>query len=62
MVTYKRGFTYTPKHPPELRPPKLEGRVGNEVYPDKARSAMMPPPTEDTQEPRMSRRLGKGRR
>jgi hypothetical protein len=32
------------------RPPKLSksGKVANDVYPDKPRSAIMPPPTKDT--------------
>lgn len=32
------------------RPPKLsrDGKVANDVYPDKPRSAVMPPPTSDT--------------
>lgn len=60
-----RGFTTQSLHSPESRPPKLKGRVYNDFYPDKARSATMPPPTGDTEEPRMSRfkgkRLNKGR-
>jgi hypothetical protein len=40
-----------------MRPPKLKGRVANDFLPPKARSAVMPPPTKDTQEPR-----GKGLR
>ena len=42
-------------HDPAKRPPKLKGRVANDVYSQTARSAVMPPPTKDTQEPRMSR-------
>lgn len=59
MAKYKRGFTFHPEHAPDERPQKLQGRVFNDFWPDKARSAMMPPPTGDTQEPRMSKRLGK---
>jgi hypothetical protein len=33
------------------RPPRLDGRVANDVLPAKARSAVMPPPTNDTKEP-----------
>jgi hypothetical protein len=57
-----RGFTAQSLHSPESRPPKLQGRVYNDFYPEKARSAVMPPPTEDTEEPRMSKRLGKKRK
>ena len=60
MAKYKRGFTAQSLHSPETRPPKLQGRVTNDFYPDKARSAVMPPPTGDTQEPRLSKRGGKG--
>ena len=62
MAKYKRGFTARTAHPSETRPPKLKGRVSNDFYPEKARSAVMPPPTGDTQEPRLSKRLNKGRR
>lgn len=58
MVKYKRGFTAKENHPSEERPPKLQGRVYNDFYPDKARSAVMPAPTGDTQEPRLSKRVG----
>jgi hypothetical protein len=60
-----RGFTAQSAHSPESRPPKLQGRVYNDFYPEKARSAVMPPPTGDTEEPRLSKRKGplsKGRR
>jgi hypothetical protein len=59
---YKRGSTAKSVHKPETRPPKLKGRVSNDFFPNPARSATMPPPTTDTQEPRMSKRLGKSRR
>jgi hypothetical protein len=62
MAQYKRGFTAKEQHPSEERPPKLKGRVANEFKPDIARGSTMPPPTDDTQEPRLSRRLGKSRR
>jgi hypothetical protein len=58
---YKRGFTAKSVHSPETRPPNLQGRVYNEFRPDAARGSTMPPPTGDTEEPRMSRRLGKKR-
>ena len=61
MVTYKRGFTFQPKHSPETRPQDVKGRVANDLGP-RVRSAMMPSPTTDTQEPRMSKRSPKGRR
>jgi hypothetical protein len=59
---YPRGFTAKQGHAPEVRPPNLKGRVFNEFRPDSARGSTMPPPTGDTQEPRLSRRLGKSRR
>jgi hypothetical protein len=64
MVKYPRGFTNHGHHSPETRPPKLDvkNRVFNDFFPDKPRSAVMPPATSDTQEPRLSRRLGKSRR
>ena len=62
MAKYKRGFTARIVHPSETRPPKLKGRVANDFYPPASRSATMPPPTSDTQEPRLSKRLNKGRR
>lgn len=52
MAKYSRGKTTPINHPLASRPPKLKGRVANDVWPDKARSAIMPPPTKDTQEPR----------
>jgi hypothetical protein len=61
MAKYKRGFTAKERHPPDERPPKvsLNKRVINDWTPDRARSATMPPPTGDTEEPRQSRRLGR---
>jgi hypothetical protein len=56
---YKRGFTTQSQHAPEVRPPNLQGRVYNEFRPEVARGSTMPPPTGDTQEPRMSKRLGR---
>ena len=56
---YKRGFTAQSVHEPETRPPNLKGRVYNEFRPDTARGSTMPPPTDDTEEPRMSKRLGR---
>lgn len=55
MVGYSRGMTPKIKHDPAARPPKKTGRVANDVAP-MPRSAMMPPPTTDTQEPRLSRK------
>ena len=48
----KRGKTFKPTGNPAKRPPKLKGRVANDVLPPPVRSAMAPPPTQDTQEPR----------
>jgi hypothetical protein len=64
MVKYPRGFTNHGDHDPETRPPKLDvkNRVFNDFYPDKPRSAVMPPATFDTEEPRLSKRPSKGRR
>jgi len=61
MAKYPRGFTAKAQHPPEKRPPKLKGRVSNDLYPSPARSAVMPPPTKDTQEPRGGK-LSRGKR
>ena len=63
MVKYPRGFTNHGHHDPAERPPKLDvkNRVFNDFYPDKPRSAVMPPATFDTEEPRLSKRLGKKR-
>ena len=47
-----RGKTFIPKGNPAKRPPKVSGRVANDVWPNPVRSAIMPPPTKDTQEPR----------
>ena len=59
---YPRGFTAQSTHSPETRPPNLQGRVYNEFRPEVARGSTMPPPTGDTEEPRISKRLGKRRR
>jgi hypothetical protein len=48
----KRGKTFKPTGNPAKRPPKLKGRVANDVWAPPARSAMSPPPAGDTQEPR----------
>jgi hypothetical protein len=58
---FERGFTAQAPGKPEERPPSLKGRVYNEFRPDVARGSTMPPPTGDTQEPRMSKRLGKAK-
>ena len=58
MAKYKRGFTAKELHPSDERPPNLKGRVYNEFRPDTARGSTMPPPTGDTQEPRLSKRVG----
>ena len=50
-----RGKTFIPKGNPAKRPPKLKGRVANDLWPNPVRSAAGPPPTKDTQEP-----LGRG--
>ena len=50
-----RGNTFKPKGNPAKRPPKLKGRVANDLWPNPVRSAAGPPPTKDTQEP-----LGRG--
>jgi hypothetical protein len=57
MAKLSRGSTSKQPGDPAMRPPKLKGRVANDFLPPKARSAVMPPPTKDTQEPR-----GKGLR
>lgn len=63
MAKYKRGFTAQAPANPDERPPALKGRVFNEFRPEVARGSTMPPPTGDTQEPRMSsKRLNKGRK
>ena len=46
-----RGKTFIPKGNPAKRPPKVSGRVANDVWPNPVRSAIMPPPTTDTKEP-----------
>ena len=48
----KRGKTFIPKGNLAKRPPKVSGRVANDVWPNPVRSATMPPPQTDTQEPR----------
>ena len=60
-----RGKTFIPKGNPAKRPPKLKGRVANDLWPNPVRSAAGPPPTKDTQEPlgrglSMSKGRGKG--
>jgi hypothetical protein len=62
MAKYKRGFTAHAPAKPDERPPNLKGRVYNEFRPEAARGSTMPPPTGDTQEPRISKRLNKGKR
>ena len=57
---YQRGFTAQAPAKPDERPPSLKGRVYNEFRPDVARGSTMPPPTGDTEEPRMSKRSNKG--
>jgi hypothetical protein len=51
-MKFTRGKTFIPKGNPAKRPPKLKGRVANDLWPNPARSAAGPPPTKDTQEPR----------
>jgi hypothetical protein len=58
MAKYKRGFTAQAPTSPDERPPNLKGRVYNEFRPDTARGSTMPPPTDDTEEPRLSKRPG----
>jgi hypothetical protein len=48
----KRGKTFKPKGNPAKRPPKVSHGVANDVFQSKPRSAIMPPPTTDTKEPR----------
>jgi len=60
---YERGSTsQAPGKNPQDRAPNLQGRVYNEFRPDVARGSTMPPPTSDTEEPRLSMRLNKGRK
>jgi hypothetical protein len=47
-----RGKTFQPTGNPAKRPPKLKGRVANDLWAPPARSASGPPPTTDTQEPK----------
>lgn len=49
---YSRGSTFKAPGNPAKRPPKLSKGVANDVYQSAPRSALMPPPTKDTQEPR----------
>jgi hypothetical protein len=58
--TYSRGKTAKDPNNPAARPPKLKGKVANDVWPNPVRSAVMPPPTVNTQEPR-GKGLSKGR-
>ena len=50
-MKFTRGKTFIPKGNPAKRPPKLKGRVANDLWPNPVRSAAGPPPTKDTQEP-----------
>jgi hypothetical protein len=50
-MKFTRGNTFKPTGNPAKRPPKLKGRVANDLWPNPARSAAGPPPTKDTQEP-----------
>ena len=40
-----RGKTFMPKGNPAKRPPKLKGKVANDLWPNPVRSAAGPPPT-----------------
>ena len=51
-MKFTRGNTFKPTGNPAKRPPKLKGRVANDLWPNPARSAAGPPPTKDTQEPK----------
>ena len=48
-MKFTRGNTFKPTGNPAKRPPKLKGRVANDLWPNPARSAAGPPPTKDTQ-------------
>ena len=48
----KRGKTFKPTGNPAKRPPKLKGRVANDLWPNPVRSAAGPAPQTDTKEPR----------
>ena len=62
MMGYSRGKTFKPTGNPAKRPPKLKGRVANDLWSPPARSAAGPPPQKDTQEPKGSGLTkGKGR-
>jgi hypothetical protein len=56
MAKFTRGSTAKTTHSSQTRPPAVKGGVSNDFLPPKTRSAVMPPPTKDTQEPRMSRK------
>ena len=59
---YERGTTaQAPGKNPQDRAPNLQGRVYNEFRPDVARGSTMPPPTSDTEEPRLSMKRGSGK-
>lgn len=47
----QRGKTFKPTGNPAKRPPKLKGRVANDLWSPPARSAAGPPPQTDTKEP-----------
>ena len=51
-MKFTRGQTFKHTGDQTKRPPKLKGRVANDLWPNPARSAAGPPPTKDTQEPR----------
>ena len=50
-MKFTRGKTFRSTGDQAKRPPKLKGRVANDLWPNPARSAAGPPPTKDTQEP-----------
>ena len=61
-MKFTRGNTFKPTGDQAKRPPKLKGRVANDLWPNPARSAAGPPPQKDTQEPRgKGLSMGKGR-
>ena len=60
MAKFSRGSTAKTTHNPQTRPPAVKGGVSNDFLPAKTRSAVMPPPTKNTQEPR-GKGLTKGR-
>jgi hypothetical protein len=59
--SYSRGRTPKDPNPSAARPPKLKGRVANDLWAPPARSAAGPPPQRDTQEPR-GKGLTRGRK